>query len=42
MELRITTTFHADAGITFPEDGIDESNVRLLLLLLKLFAGKII
>jgi hypothetical protein len=40
MELRIATTFHADAVITFREDGIDECNVTLLLLLLKLFAEK--
>jgi hypothetical protein len=33
IELRIATTFHAEAGITFPEDGVDEYNVRLLLLL---------
>jgi len=32
MELRIATTFHAEAVITFPEDGVEECNVRLLLL----------
>jgi hypothetical protein len=28
MELRIATTFHAEAGIIFPEGGVDDSNVR--------------
>jgi hypothetical protein len=32
-ELSIATTFHAEAGIFFPEYGIDDCNVGLLLLL---------
>ena len=28
MELRIATTFHAEAVITFPEDGVEECNAN--------------
>jgi hypothetical protein len=31
IELRIATTFQAAIGITFPEDGVDDCNVRLSL-----------
>jgi hypothetical protein len=33
-ELKIATTFHAEAGIFFPERGVDDCNVGLLLFLL--------
>jgi hypothetical protein len=35
-ELRIATTFHAEAGIFFPEYGIDDCNVGLSLVVLLL------
>jgi hypothetical protein len=31
-DIRIATTFHAEAGLIFPEDGVDNFNTRLLLL----------
>jgi hypothetical protein len=36
IELRMATTFHAEAGIFFPEDGVVACNVGLLLVVLLL------
>jgi hypothetical protein len=36
IELRIATTLHAERGITFPEDGVGDCNVRLSLKVLLL------
>ncbi len=29
IELRMATTFHAETGTIFPEDGVDGCNIRL-------------
>jgi hypothetical protein len=32
IELRIATTFHAEAGILFAENGVSDRNVNIIIL----------